>query len=67
MSINLSSLTLDEKTLVGSFELEEKSGTFTANLGILANGYYVVDIKSESIYGNIEIHNAVKEFSVGSN
>ncbi|MFX1286473.1 MAG: DJ-1/PfpI family protein [Promethearchaeota archaeon] len=67
MSINLSLLTSDEKTLIGSFELKEKSGVFTVNLGILANGYYVVDIKAESIYGNIEVRTAVKEFSVGSN
>ena len=67
MSINLSSLVSDEKTLIDSFELNEKSGEFTADLGILANGYYVVDITAESIYGNIEVRTGVKEFSVGSN
>jgi putative intracellular protease/amidase len=67
MSINLSLLTSEEKTLVNSFELEEKGGIFTKDLGILANGFYVVDIEVESIYGNVEVRTAVKEFSVGSN
>ncbi|MFX1507483.1 MAG: DJ-1/PfpI family protein, partial [Promethearchaeota archaeon] len=67
MSINLSSLVSDEKTLIDSFELKGKSGVFTTDLGILANGYYVVDLEAESIYGNLEVHPAVKEFSVGSN
>jgi hypothetical protein len=40
---------------------------FTKNFGILANGYYVVDIAAESIYGNIEVRTGVKEFSVGGN
>lgn len=68
MTINLSSLLLDEKILVDSFELvEEKNSGYTTSLGILANGYYVVDIEVESIYGNIEVRTGVKEFSVGSN
>jgi protease I len=67
MSVNLSSLVSGEKTLANSFELEEKSGVFTTNLGILVNGYYVVDIAAESIYGNVEVRTGVKEFSVGSN
>ncbi|UCG02823.1 MAG: DJ-1/PfpI family protein [Candidatus Heimdallarchaeota archaeon] len=67
MSINLSSFASDEKTLIDSFELNEQSGVFTADFGILANGFYVVDIEVESIYGNLEVRSAVKEFSVGSN
>ncbi|MFW9906505.1 MAG: DJ-1/PfpI family protein [Candidatus Thorarchaeota archaeon] len=67
MSINLSSLVSNEKNLIDSFELKENSGVFTADLGILVNGFYVVDIEVENIYGNIEVRTAVKEFSVGSN
>lgn len=68
MSINLSSLASSEKTLIETFNLtQESEGVFAKNLGILANGYYVVDIEAESIYGNIEVRTDVKEFSVGSN
>ena len=69
MSINLSTVdSSDEKTLFGSYELiEEKNGVYTTSLGILANGYYAVDIEGKSIYGNIEIRRDVMEFSVGSN
>ena len=58
----------DDKILVDSFGLiEEKDGVYTASLGILANGYYIVDIRAESIYGKIEVRTGVSEFSVGSN
>ena len=67
IGMNLSTLASNEKTLVNSFELQKKSNVFTANLGILSNGYYVVDIEAESIYGNLEVRTAVKEFSVGGN
>lgn len=69
ISMNLSIVeTSDEKTLVESSELiEEKDGVYTTSLGILANGYYVVDIEAESIYGNIEVRTGITEFSVGSN
>ncbi|UCE14265.1 MAG: DJ-1/PfpI family protein [Candidatus Heimdallarchaeota archaeon] len=69
MSMNLSIVeTSDEKSLVESFELFEiKDGEYSTNLGVLMNGYYVVDIEVESIYGNIEVRTDVSEFSVGSN
>ncbi|MFX0205620.1 MAG: DJ-1/PfpI family protein [Candidatus Hodarchaeota archaeon] len=68
MNLNLSRDTSDEKIFIDSFMLSrEKDGVFTTDLGILANGYYVVDIKAESIYGNVEVRTGVKEFSVGSN
>ncbi|MFX0014454.1 MAG: DJ-1/PfpI family protein [Promethearchaeota archaeon] len=69
IDINLSKKeTTGEKTLINSYNLmKEKNGGFSINLGILANGYYIVDIKSVSIYGKIEVRTNVKEFSVGSN
>lgn len=48
-------------------DYEEKDDVFITNLGILANGYYIVDIEAESIYGNIEVRTGVLEFSVGNN
>ena len=68
MNLNLSRVTSDEKIFIDSFMLSrEKDGVFTTDLGILTNGYYVVDIEAESIYGNIEVRLGVKEFSVGGN
>lgn len=69
MSINLSNLgTNNEKSLISTNNLVAKEdGIYTTSFGILSNGFYVVDIKAESIYGNIEIRTGVTEFSVGSN
>ena len=68
MIINLSLVdSTDEKTLVKAVELVEEEGVYITNFGILANGFYVIDITVESIYGNIEVRTAITEFSVGSN
>jgi len=69
MSINLSiSGTNNEKSLFSKYNLVEKEDSvFTTSFGILSNGFYVVDIEVESIYGNIELHTDISEFSVGGN
>lgn len=69
MSINLSkSGTNNEKSLIDTWNLDEKEeGVFSASFGILSNGFYIVDIEAESIYGNIELRTDISEFSVGSN
>ena len=69
MSINLSRLeTNDEKSLILTSDLDEiTDGLYTTNFGILSNGFYVVDVEVESIYGNIELRTDVSEFSVGGN
>lgn len=69
MTVNLSiSKNGNEKTFIEAIELNKGvQGTFNVNLGILANGYYAVDIETESIYGNIELRTDVTKFSVGSN
>jgi protease I len=69
MTINLSiSNNGNEKTFLETLVLhKEAQGTFNGNFGILANDYYTVDIRTESIYGTIEIRPDVTDFSVGSN
>ena len=69
MSINLSRLeTNDEKSLILTSDLDEiTDGLYSTNFGILSNGFYVVDVEVESIYGNIELRTDVSEFSVGGN
>jgi putative intracellular protease/amidase len=69
MTLNLSISNIgNDKTFIETIELNKGvQGTFNGNLGILANGYYALDIETESIYGNIELHTDVSEFSVGGN
>lgn len=66
--INLSIVSSNEKVLIDTVDLfKTEDGIFSTSFGILANGYYTVDVEVESIYGNIEIRTGVTEFSVGSN
>ncbi|MHA1967886.1 MAG: DJ-1/PfpI family protein, partial [Candidatus Hodarchaeales archaeon] len=66
LEINLSSVDdSNEKTLVKTLELfRNDKNRFIANLGILQNNIYVVDVKTVSIYGIIEIRYNVAEISV---
>ncbi|MHA2306154.1 MAG: hypothetical protein ACXACU_12265, partial [Candidatus Hodarchaeales archaeon] len=58
----------NEKTLVKTLELfRNDKNRFIANLGILQNNIYVVDVKTVSIYGIIEIRYNVAEISVDGN
>jgi len=69
MSINLSRVDNGHETVVMTVDLEElnENGIYEGNLGILANGFYNIDVTVENIYGRIELREKVVEFSVGSN
>ena len=69
LTINLSSINdLNVKTFIKSLELfRNDQDQFIGNLGLLRNNIYVVDVKTVSIYGTIEIRLNVAEISVGGN
>lgn len=69
LTINFSSV--DEsngKILLKTLELSRNNNNqFIGKLGLLKNNIYVVDVKTVSIYGTIEIRSNIAEISVGSN
>ncbi len=69
LTINFSSIDdLNVKTFIKSLELfRNDQNQFIGNLGLLQNNNYVVDVKTVSIYGTIEIRLNVAEISVGGN
>jgi putative intracellular protease/amidase len=69
LTINLSSVDdSNGKTLIKTLELyKNDKNHYLANFGVLENNIYVVDVKTVSIYGTIEIRSNVAEISVGGN
>ncbi len=69
LTINFSSVDdSNGKTLIKTLELSRNDkNQFIGNLGLLRNDIYVVDVKTVSIYGRIEIRSNFAEISVGGN